>query len=143
MKSRFVLVSAAFLYIAGITSTSTDICQCHAEQKQNGKAKRKQQAKAPSPTSEESQAKAVALIDALGGKVKVDVKQKNRPVIAVDLLGCKVNDDHMKLIGKLAKLQSIRLGLKISFRLSRNGVIPGAVYVTDDGIRSLSGLSTK
>ena len=57
----------------------------------------------------ESQEQAIAAIKKLGGKVTIDEKSPNKPVIKVDLSHSKVTDKGLIELSELFKLQSLNL----------------------------------
>jgi beta-lactamase regulating signal transducer with metallopeptidase domain len=72
------------------------------------------------------QAKAVAEIEKLGGKVSVDEKSPDKPVIGVDLDSTKVTDTGLEHLRGLTKLQTLNLT---------------RTKVTDAGLEHLKGLT--
>ena len=73
-----------------------------------------------------TEAKVVAEIEELGGKVTIDEKSPEKPVVGVDLKGTQVTDIGLAHLEGLTKLQSLDLyGTK----------------VTDAGLERLKGLS--
>lgn len=55
------------------------------------------------------QEKAIAQIKKLGGKIEVDTKRPQRPVVGIDLEKSKVNDDDLALLQFFPNLQSLNL----------------------------------
>jgi hypothetical protein len=72
------------------------------------------------------QAKAIAEIKELGGKVTIDEKSPDKPVISVDLHDSQANDVGLKQLEGLTTLQELNLGYTI---------------VTDAGLVHLKGLT--
>ena len=73
-----------------------------------------------------TQEQAIAAIEELGGKVALDEKSPDKPVISVDLNGTMVTDDELELLKGLTKLQTLSLS---------------STDITDDGLAHLEGLT--
>jgi hypothetical protein len=73
------------------------------------------------------QEKAIAAIETLGGKIKVDPGQPGQPVVAVDWNSCSVDDEDLRLLKCLPQLESLDLG---------------NTRISDRGLEHLSGLRT-
>ena len=74
----------------------------------------------------ETQEQAIAAIKKLGGKVTIDKKSPNKPVIEVDLSRTKVTDKGLIQLSELFQLQSLNLS---------------STKITDDGLGYLTGLT--
>jgi hypothetical protein len=74
----------------------------------------------------EDQAKAVAKIQKLGGKVTVDEKSPDKPVIGVDLRHTKITDADLAHLKALTKLHNLALS---------------RTWITDAGLEHLKGLT--
>ena len=73
-----------------------------------------------------TQEQAIAAIEEWGGKVTIDEKSPDKPVISVDLSRTEVTDDELKLLKGLTKLQTLILN---------------DTNVTDKGLEHLEGLT--
>src|SRR6516162_5949525 len=93
--------------------------------------------------------KALAYVGKLEGKVEIDRDSPDKPVVGVDLVGCKVPDDALDRLRVFAKLQRLSLG---QTTLSDAGLAPVKAFarleklelsgtsITDKGLAHLEGL---
>lgn len=92
----------------------------------------------------------IANLKKIGGKIEVDMAKPDQPVLAVDLTGTKITDDHLALLSGLTTLRSLML---VSTTVGDSGLAHVAkltnletlnlhgTLITDNGMAQLKGLA--
>jgi hypothetical protein len=80
-----------------------------------------------SATGRADEAEAVKAIEKAGGKITVDDKQPNKPVVAVLLWGPGIKVEVLKELQELKSLQKLKMG---------------GPWITDEGLKELKGLKS-
>ncbi len=62
------------------------------------------------PTLADDEKKAIAYVEKREGKVEIDRDRPDRPVVGVDLVGCKVPENALAQLKVFGKLKRLNLG---------------------------------
>jgi tetratricopeptide (TPR) repeat protein len=113
-------------------------------------AQRRDDILGPMSSSNQTPQGALSLVEMLGGRVRIDESQADKPVVAVNLRGTRVKDADLAMLQSLEQLQELDLGETeigdsglphLAQLLKLQTLILQLTLITDHGMEHLRGLN--